>query len=169
MSNESRVEISDYPNVKIKAEELGCQIPTQLALLPTNFDTATSKGGLLHEREALTVRAIFRRAQIGETPIENVEERIPQLAHNAFEDWIGPIIFFSYSALTQNPLLLNLSLGVIANYLTDIFKGLSANRGVKLTIVVEKENGTCKKVQYQGPVNGLAGVADIVQGVVQNE
>jgi hypothetical protein len=169
MPKEINVILSDYPNVVELCKTLKCQIPTQIALLPRNFDIATTKDELLHEREAPTVRILFRKANITETPIETPGERFPQIAHNSYQDWIAPILFLSYSALTQNPTLLNLSLGIIANYLSDLFKGMAAHRGVKIDIVVETKKGVYKKVQYQGSIDGLQSLIDVVQKVVGDE
>lgn len=169
MTREPEISISDYPNVKERINLLGLQMPSSIALLPRNFDTADSKDDLLHEGEAPTVRVLFRKAQIVETPIELPGEVIPKIAEHDFHDWIAPILLYSYSALTQNSALLNISLGVISNYLTDLFKGLSSNRGVRLDIVVEKKNGSYKKVHYEGPLEGLATVEDVVYRVIQDE
>jgi hypothetical protein len=36
------IQIKDYPSVSERAEKLGVIIPTHLAILPDNFDTADS-------------------------------------------------------------------------------------------------------------------------------
>lgn len=169
MPREPKIEFQDYPSVAERAEALDVQIPSQLALLPRNFESATTKDELVHESEVPTVRVLFRKEGIVETPIELPGEVIPQIAEHAFQDWVAPILFFSYSAFTENPALVNLSLGVISNYLTDLFKGLSAERGVKLDIVVENKEGTCKKVSYQGPLEGLKALPKIIKEVGMDE
>ena len=169
MPREPIIQVVDYQSVRDRVNQLGCQVPESIALLPRNFETATSRELFLHELEVPTVRVLFRRVGVIETPIENPGERIPLIAENALQDWIVPVIFFSYSALTQNPALVNISLGIIANYLTNLFKGLTAQRGVKLDIVIEKENGDCKRVHYEGDTEGLSTVERIVRQVNRNE
>mgnify|MGYP001274346583 FL=1 len=56
--------ISEYVDVKKKAEQLGFDIPTGIALLPQNFDIATSKGQLVHESTTQTVRVLWRPCQV---------------------------------------------------------------------------------------------------------
>ena len=58
--------------------------------------------------------------------------------------------------------MLSVSLGIITNYLYDLFKG-AKNGTASLDVIIEKADGSCKKVNYKGPPEGLASVADIVR------
>jgi hypothetical protein len=167
MERKISVTVNDYIPVPVRAEQLGCRIPIGVAILPQNFDSSHKREDLFYGREAISMRILLRQANIVETPIEVSGEKIPEQAHNAFGDWIGPIIFVSYAAYSQNPVLIDLALGVLGNYLTDLFKGLTAQRGVTFGLVIEKENGTCKKIDYQGPVAGLSEVTRIVDKVMK--
>lgn len=68
-------------------------MPTSIALLPRNFETATSKEELIHEGTTPTVRALWRQNGITETPFEQSGEKFPLVSENTFE-WIGPTILF---------------------------------------------------------------------------
>jgi hypothetical protein len=152
---EPKISINNYINVSQRAEQFGSNEPIMVALLPENFDIADSISTMYLGREASTVRILFRRAGIIETPIEPPDKKLPEQAHNEFSDWIGPIIFFSSTILSQNPQLISIFIGVLSNYLYDLFKGLSFSRNASLSIVVERKDGTCKKLSYNGPVSGL--------------
>src|SRR2546425_3312229 len=54
------IELFEYPSVTERAKELGCQVPTGIAILPRNFDTASTKSELLFESETPTVRILWR-------------------------------------------------------------------------------------------------------------
>ena len=58
--------------------------------------------------------------------------------------------------LSQNPHIVSVALGIIANYATEIFK--AEPRGmVKLSIVLEKRpKSECLRIDYVGPAEGLA-------------
>jgi hypothetical protein len=58
------VECSDFINVEDRAKYLGCNVPSGIALLPSNFETAESKDKLVHESNASTVRVLFRNNNI---------------------------------------------------------------------------------------------------------
>jgi len=147
--------VKNYVNVKEKAQILNLNTPSQIAVLPQNFETATTKEELIHAPTTPTVRKLWRQNNIQETPIEKSEEKIPCSAEKAFE-WIGPTIFVSSLLLSQNPHLITIALNVISNYLTGWFKGIPYNeRKAKLIIVEETRSGDYKEVKYEGPPDGL--------------
>jgi len=157
------IQESEYIDVKERAEFLGCNIPTNLALLPRNFQEAESKKDLLHESSAPTVRILFRKNNIAETPLELESEKFPQISEKGFVEWVGPIIFVSFAALNQDPNMLSLALGVISNYLTDFFKGIPGDRKVRLDVVVETKKKAYKKIHYEGPVSGLEKLPKVIE------
>ena len=57
-------QITEYIDVMGKIRELDCNIPTTLAFLPRNFDTAKTKGELVHERNKQTIKILFREKGI---------------------------------------------------------------------------------------------------------
>jgi len=65
------IEVTDYINVKERARELGCQVPTELTLLPVNFETANFKDELIDAELVTTIRSLWRQAGLSETRIEN--------------------------------------------------------------------------------------------------
>lgn len=164
------IQQEDFVDVAEKALALGCQVPTGLALLPRNFESAISREELLHESEAPTVRILWRRAGLVETPIEPEGERFPQISEESFEEWVGPTIFVSGALMSQNPAVFSLALGVIANYLTDWFKGIPMGRGeARLDVVVEAGKTRYRRLHYEGPVEGLQELAAIAREVGSNE
>lgn len=159
------IEIIDYADVRAHAAELGCNVPTGIALLPRNFRTAQNKAELMHESSSLTVRTLWRRAGIAETPIEPEGERFPTIIEDAFS-WAGPTIFIAASVLFQNPQIVSVTLNIVSNYLTDFFKGTRGSQNVKLSIVVEQELGRqYKEIRYEGDKGGLEELAKIVEKI----
>jgi hypothetical protein len=157
------VNIKDYINVREKTKELECQEPSSLALLPSNFETAKTKDEFHYESTAQTIRKLWRNNSIIETPIVTSGENFVSVNKKSFE-WVSPVIFFSAAWLSQNPHLINIALNVISNYLTDWFRGLPKNEKIaKLDIVIEKENGEYKEIQYKGPPEGLKSLPKIIK------
>jgi hypothetical protein len=59
---------------------------------------------------------------------------------------------------------------VISNYLTDFFKGRIKNSKVKFDLVVEKDpSGMCRKIHYEGDVEGLAKIPEIMKEARKDE
>lgn len=154
---------SEYLSVADRAAELGCPMPTGFAVMPQNFDTATSRNKLLFRSEAATIRKLFR---LSATPFENFlpgDERVPSI-HNKSFDW-APLLFVSAALMSSDPNAISVALGVISNYLTDFFRGIH-NPKVKLNVVVErKKDRTCKKLSYEGDVAGLLSLVDAIRKI----
>ncbi len=54
--------------------------------------------------------------------------------------------------------------GVISNYATDFFKGMSGENQVQIDIVVERtKSKVCKKVTYKGPPEGLKDLPEVIR------
>lgn len=163
------VSITDYVSVREQACKLGCRLPGDLALLPRNFRYANNRNALVHERDASTIRKLWRQAGISETRLEPDTEEWPEVHEHTFE-WIGPTVFVGASLLSGNPSMVALALNVIGNFVTDLFKGVpSSHRTAKMSIVVECPGGRCRKVDYEGPPEGLSELPKILREVTMNE
>lgn len=70
-------------------------------------------------------------------------------------EWFGPLLLISSSAVAQNPELISITCGVIANYVTDFFKGRE-KPNIRLK-VIHRETKTSKltEISYEGGLDGL--------------
>jgi hypothetical protein len=85
----------------------------------------------------------------------------PRFVHNKSHDWAA-FIFVSAALLANDPSAVTVALGIISNYLTDIFKG-TPDKKIKLDVAVERRGDhICKKLTYEGDAAGLAQIADTV-------
>ena len=161
--------INDFPDVATRAKELGCVVPEKFAVLPRNFLGADSIDDLVHESNTATVRTLLRNERLTETPIEPEGKKFPYAQENDFT-WVGPIIFFTAAQLTENSNLVSVSLSVLANYLTDFFRGMTGQRKIKVDIVVEQTK--TKKhvhVQFEGDMDGFKELPNTILELVHNE
>lgn len=157
------ITVSEYTCVSDHVTQLGCRMPTGIAMLPHNFETATSACDLLLRAEASTIQKLFRNQNVPLDSFHSPSERPPSV-HNKHFDW-APILFVSAALLSENPAAVNVALGVIANYATDFFKGLP-KKAVKLHVVVErKADRVCKKVTYEGDAAGLQSLPDLLRRI----
>jgi hypothetical protein len=163
------IDESSFVNVTEKAIALGCNIPTCITILPRNFEIADAKTELIHERDAPTVRSLWRQAGVVETPLEGANERFPRISEHGLVEWISPAIFVSAMLASQNPEVMSVALGVISNYLTDLFKGTAIIPRTRLSIVVQKKNGECRKIEYRGDVAGLEKLPKIIKEAISDE
>jgi hypothetical protein len=157
--------ISDSKNIRQQMILLGLATPDGIALLPPNFFEATSKGELRQPFEAATVKALFRGANL---PLCDLFAGVnnPPYVQNNDVNWLIPTIFVTAGYLSENPSFMSVALGVLTNYLTDFFKGRNEKITVKASIIVEKTNSkTSKRIEYEGPVEGLSALAKVVKEV----
>jgi len=57
----------DYVDMRVRARELGCRVPTGIALLPGNFATAASTAELRYHEVVPEVRSAWRRIGLIDT------------------------------------------------------------------------------------------------------
>jgi hypothetical protein len=157
--------ITDYIDVFAKAQSLGLNAPDGIALLPRNFQDATTRDELLHESAVQTVRSLFRQNGIPETRLEREGQRILCIQENEFA-LVLPTLFVGGLILTGNPHLLSIALNVIANYATDFFKGIPGRRNVVLDVIVDK---SFKRIHYEGEIDGLKEINQIVGKVFADD
>lgn len=70
-------------------------------------------------------------------------------------EWFGPLLLFTSTALSQNTELVSITCGVIANYVTDFFKGQKEPR-VRLKVIhKETEISKLTEISYEGSLEGL--------------
>lgn len=157
------IEVRDHVSIAVKLENFGVAAPSGFAILPHNLATATSKGDLRQHVESDTVRTLLLGNNIPHAEIFDEDDQPAYLQQYGFE-WYGPTLFISAGIMLQNPDVLSVTLGLITNYLYDLFKG-SKNGSASLSVVFQEADGSCKEVSYNGPPEGLSAVADIVKGL----
>lgn len=155
------VEIHDYVLVSEKLKSLGVSIQSGLAILPSNLATATSIDDLRQQVESDTVRTLLRENKIHYVDIFDEDDQPPYLQQYGYE-WFGPTLFVSAGLLSQNPNILSVTLGLITNYLYDLFKG-SKDGKASLDVIFQQADGSCKQIHYSGPAGGLSEVSEIVK------
>ena len=149
------ITVTDYISINDKCEDLGFVVPTGVALLPSNFSDALSGDDCIYESNEATVRILFRKANIPLCVIEPVG-LIRKSESKKSLTWYGPVLFFAVSVVSENPDIIAVSLGVIANYLTDFFRGVPGKHKIVLEIVTEKtKTKTTRKIRYEGDIEGL--------------
>ncbi len=160
-------EVRDYIVVSEKLKSFGVSVPSGLAILPGNLATAKAIGDLRQHVESDTVRTLLQANKIPYIEIFDEDNQPPYLQQYSFE-WFGPTLLISANLLLQDPNLLSVTLGVITNYLYDLFKGATDGKA-SLDVILEQADGSCKQIHYSGPPDGLGKVADIVRDLASKQ
>ena len=79
---------------------------------------------------------------------------------------VGPTLFVGYAFLSDNGNLLNIALGVVANYLTEFFRGAGKAPTIKLDFIVEKTpSREYKHLKFEGPPEAILALREAVQAI----
>lgn len=157
------IEVEDYVDVNARAVALGLRAPQGLAFLPRNLGDAAAQADLLHESSVTTLRILFRQSNIVEDHLEQPGQRIRVVQENAFE-LILPPLFVGGLLISSNPAAIDIALNVIANYVTEFFKGIGGEKRVKFSIVIEdKAAGKYRRYKYSGDPAGIKEFTQLVE------
>lgn len=158
-----KIQIEPYINVNEKAMLLGCDIPKDITILPRNFEDAKLIDEFIYESSTPEIRLLLKEAHISETGIDNKGAKRVYAQEKSIE-WIGPLIYVSAECILTNPYVIPIIEGVIANYVTEWLRGIPESKGVKLGIVVEKEeNREFIKIDFEGSPSELHHLSDIIR------
>lgn len=79
------------------------------------------------------------------------------------QTWIGPTLLLSAALLVEYPHLAGLIMRIITDYVEKIAAGMTKSPRASLRIVqVSDPVSTARMIDYEGPVSGLADVAEVV-------
>jgi hypothetical protein len=132
-----------------------------LIIIPNNLSNKNKK--FVYSNTTTSVFKELKANDINVTLFDIDPEQI-YLEEKRSIDWIVPTFFVSTSLLSQQPLLISLAINVISNYIYDTLKGEKAKINTKMSIVIkDEEKGLLKKVDYDGPVEGLPELAAIIK------
>lgn len=84
-------------------------------------------------------------------------------------EWFGPVLLITSVAFNENPEIVSITCGVIANYVTDFFKGKTPPK-IKLKVVYKETDSTkSTEIEYEGEIEGLEKLSDAILEVVRNK
>lgn len=155
------IEVRDYVSISEKLKGFGISAPNGLAILPSNLATAKSIDDLRQHVESDTVRTLLKASKIPYVEIFDEDNQPSYLQQYGYE-WFGPTLFISTGLLLQDPNVLSITLGIITNYLYDLFRGAKSSKA-SLHVIIQQADGSCKEVHYSGHPDGLSNIAEIVK------
>lgn len=154
------INVVDYLDVRQKIASLGLSEPEGVAFLPRHFEGANSVSELEYENETPTFRSLMRQGGI---PVSRLERGKINFKDEQSIALIAPIIFITSQLIAQNPLLLDVMVGVVSNYVYDVIRGTHREDKVKMEYVVETKSGLYKKLTYEGNVDGMKEIPKIIR------
>ncbi|MFK3943539.1 hypothetical protein ACI2KC_17955 [Pseudomonas monteilii] len=155
------IEVKILPGLLVQLHRLGAPAPTEISIVPGNISSANNKQELTQSSESDTIRTLLTQNLIAHKDLFDDEGEIEYI-QNYSDDWFGPCILIPIAATIQNPNVTSIILGLITNYIYDAFKG-SKGQSASLSIIKETANGEFRSISYNGPVEGLSELAEILK------
>ena len=161
--------IHEYPSLEERADALGLQRPTSISIVPRGFEDASSRDELYHESSAGDLVTLFRVEGVDLTKIDYADTKIPEIQENDFT-LILPCIVVTALVTSENPDAVSVALGIVANYATSFFKGITGKPKVRFDVVVEESGRKkTKKIHYEGDPDGIEALADVVRSTFHEQ
>ena len=157
--------VAEYIDVAARARELGCRVPSRIALLPGNFATAASAAGFLFHEVATQVRSEWRSIGLVDTGPYRMLGPIAADALDSSDEKVPLTVFFGADLLRvpEHPVLH--ALGIVASVLLDDPSSENA-REARFNAVVERpSNGGYACLEYHGDACGLVVLAKSVRAI----
>lgn len=150
-----------------RSQALGLNVPSGVCLLPRNYFSAQNAAELVYDGSVPDVKVLLRQEKISLDTFAPPGTIIPyEFRHDA--TWIGPVLFFGVAAWSENSALINIVLGIIANYPTDYFKGQPGSHSVSLSIAIEQtDKKKTVSLNYSGPLDGLKTSEKIIRDAMK--
>lgn len=158
------VTVEELPDLLQRLDQLDLVRCGDLVLLPRGYSSASSAAELVHESSASTLAKLLRQSGLVVGLAEPSEFKLPVLQENAIT-WVAPAIFVALAVASSNPSVVSVGLNVLSDYVTDFFRGTIGAKRVRLDIVLELPSGSCKRVHYDGPIEGLPEIRRTITGL----
>ena len=134
-----------------------------IVIMPSNYfveDTETPKYS--------STSISFKKYAEETLPIDFLSE--PEVLYERRSgDWFSPDLLITSAAIAANPHLVAIACSVIANHITEIFKG-KKEPTVKLRILYKKTGKTeTRELTYEGDVQGLESVKEAITKMSDSE
>lgn len=161
--------VAEYIDVAARARELGCRVPSRVALLPGNFATAASPAAFLFHKVAPQVRTAWRSSGLADTGPYRTSSPVSAEALGSSDEQVPLTVFFGADLLSVPDRPVLHALGIIASVLLDD-PGSSSARETRFNAVVERpSSGGYACVEYQGDACGLVALAKPVRAIWEGD
>lgn len=155
--------ISEFINLNDKLDSLNIKLTSDFCILPENIETANSAAEFIFTETTTPIKKYLRQNGVN---IQVIEDENSSYRQRKSVDFYAPLLFIGYTVFSENSAIASVGLNVLSNYITDIFKGTFGDKNVKIEIIVETSpKMTYKSITYEGNVDGIKGLSNVIQSL----
>ena len=151
--------VAEYIDVAARARELGCRVPSRIALLPGNFATAAGPADFRFHKVAPQVRTAWRSGGLVDTGPYRMSSPVSAGALDSSDEMVPLTVFFGADLLSVPDRPVLHALGIVASVLLDDPSSENA-RETRFNAVVERRGSGYASFEYQGDACGPFGSDD---------
>jgi hypothetical protein len=151
------VQIRNFVDVAARARQLGCRVPTGVALLPGNFSIASDAGEICYHPATPHVRSAWQSAGLEDQgpPGTSPKSKVESPKSMTGDEQVPLVVFFGADSLAGPPWRLAVALGLVSSVLAS-HPRCASPWDVRLDIVVKRQGDrgyAC--VEYHGDAFGI--------------
>jgi len=132
-------------NIDLNGSKFDCD---QVTLFPVNYYES-------EDRYQYSSTAISFWKYANKKMVIDILTEPENLLEQRSGEWYGPEILLTSSLIIQNPQVISILCGVLSNYLTDFFKGMSKPKVRLRVLYKETKNSKTSEISYEGDISGI--------------
>ena len=152
--------IEEY-KIESRLEKLDLILPINLSFFPENIDIANKKNEFIFTESVIDLNKYLIQNNVI-FDFFGCDSELYRSRKNA--DIYLPSIFFSISAISENPEIVSVSLNILSSYIYDRLKGVIGDKNAKIEFYIEtKKKGQIMKIDYKGDAEGIKNLENIIK------
>lgn len=156
------IQIVDLELTDLQLESFGAT-RNKILIIPINWKKAEEPPH--YASSTISALKVLRENSVPVASLDSIRSTTTFLDRRGL-DWFAPTMFISGLLFSQDPMAINVALNVLANYVTDLFRGRSENPHIRLDIVYTSSKGKySKEISYDGPASSLQDIAQILTSI----
>lgn len=159
--------VTDFPDIRARARELALPEVDALALLPEGIEHPETRKIIING-ESATLRKLLSEAGLRVQVVGQAERSGIAIRKSA--DLVLPVLFVGASLWSQNPVAVQIALGVISSYVADALKSVRPSGRVKLSVAIESTGKRrIRLLTYEGPASGIDKLISTIEKIAHEE
>lgn len=157
--------ISNCDNLIDRFSRLQLSEQDVITIVPRNIMNVESNDQFIYRESTKDIVKLFSLNSI-ELDSYWKNKRSKSYKHEHSAEWIGPTFFLGAALLSENSNAISVALSVIANFLTDLFKGKAPDTTFKMEFIIEtKKNKSFKKLFFEGKPTDIDKLIKLIKAV----
>lgn len=153
----------DVINIGNNLEKLDIKFPEYVTFFPENIETAKTEEDFIFTESIVELSKYFKRENFY---IEFLGHNTGLYRSRKNADIYLPAIFFSISAIANNPNIISISLNILSNYIYDRLRGTLGPKTANIEFYIESiEKGKVTKIDYKGDAESLKDFEKIIKAL----